>query len=215
MSPAPPKAAPEAPTLIDRIRFQLRDYAVLRLFWHNFGRVSDGVYRSNHPTLPRLRRYLRDHGIRSVVNLRGPHESDPYYRMLRHACAEAGLTLHDVKLLPRAAASRAQILQVIETFRQVEKPFLMHCKSGADRAGMAAALYRLAIDGATVEEARRELSLRYLHIRRASTGILDHILDVYAARLADKGPIGIEEWIRTEYDPQEVTRSYLATRGRT
>ena len=56
-------------------------------------------------------------------------------------------------------------------------------------------------------QARRHLSLRYLHLRSSRTGILSHILDLYEARLA-RGPIGIEDWFRTEYDPAAAERSF-------
>ena len=99
-----------------------------------------------------------------------------------------------------------ELLKLFETFRTIERPFLMHCKSGADRAGLAAALYMLA-HGASPAEARRQLSWRFLHLRHSSTGILDHVLDIYEARLA-QGPIGIEDWVRDEYDRDAATAGW-------
>ena len=46
----------------------------------------------------------------------------------------------------------------------------------------------------------------------AQTGVLDHILDVYAAR-HDSASIGIEDWVATEYDPQAIKQSYKRKRG--
>ena len=86
-------------------------------------------------------------------------------------------------------------------------PFLMHCKSGADRTGLVATLYLMVKEGQPVAEARKQLSFRYLHIRRTSTGILDHFFDVYEARNA-QAPIAIEEWIKTEYDRDALTESF-------
>ncbi|SHI63716.1 tyrosine-protein phosphatase [Wenxinia saemankumensis] len=204
---------PIPPSLSDRLAYEFRDYGVLRHLWHNLGPVAPGVWRSNQPTAGRLRRLKARLGLRSVVNLRGARQSDPYYRLLSHACAVNGLPLIDVRLHARKAARAEEYLAVIAAFRAAERPFLMHCKSGADRAGMAATLYRLAIEGAPLEEARRELGWRYLHLRGSATGILDHTLDLYAARLA-RGPIGIEDWLRTEYDPAEATRGFAERRGR-
>ena len=60
----------------------------------------------------------------------------------------------------------------------------MHCKSGADRAGLASALYLLAHRRARSRRrggSSRGGSCTCAHSR---TGILDHVLDLYAARLA-------------------------------
>lgn len=44
------------------------------------------------------------------------------------------------------------------------KPLLIHCESGADRSGLAAALYLAAISGAGEEVAEEQLGLKYGHI---------------------------------------------------
>ena len=87
----------------------------------------------------------------------------------------------------------------------------MHCKSGADRAGLASAIYLIAFEGKPVAEARKQLSPRFLHFRRSATGILDPVLDLYDARLA-RGPITIGRWIAEEYDPGAATAGFAALR---
>jgi protein tyrosine/serine phosphatase len=48
------------------------DHAALRTVWTNFHAVVPGVlYRSNHPTPGNLRRFVREKGIKTVINLRG------------------------------------------------------------------------------------------------------------------------------------------------
>uniref|UniRef100_UPI00351598C8 tyrosine-protein phosphatase n=1 Tax=Limimaricola soesokkakensis TaxID=1343159 RepID=UPI00351598C8 len=116
------------------------------------------------------------------------------------------------QLSARRAAPRGQILRLVELLREAERPVVMHCKSGADRAGFASALHLLA-EGRPIEEARRQLHPRFLHFRRSRTGILDHILDLYAAR-QERGPIGIENWIATEYDAEAAQSSFEAGRAR-
>ncbi|MEC7298315.1 MAG: hypothetical protein VXW43_06515 [Pseudomonadota bacterium] len=88
----------------------------------------------------------------------------------------------------------------------------MHCKSGADRSGLAAALWLITYEGETVAQARRMLSPRYIHFKWTKTGVLDHILDCYEARLA-RGQISFEDWIRSEYDHQDMQRSYLTRKA--
>lgn len=189
--------------------FHFFDHGFLRTVWTNFDRVAPDVYRSNQPDPARYRR-LADRGIRTILNLRGvsPHS---HYLFAEEACREHGLTMVSVPLEARRAVPRERVLELLRAFRTVEKPFLMHCKSGADRAGFASTLYLVAIRGESVEDAMRHLSLRYVHLKRSKTGICDHFFEVYAARNA-RAPIDIETWIATEYDADDLMDSFAAKR---
>ena len=190
-------------------RFLLwNDHGILRTFWTNFDRVAEGVYRSNHPTHARFARYA-EMGIRGVLNLRGAGGRAPYLFEVE-SCAALGLTLLSVDLQARKPAPRDSLLDLFDAFDRIPRPFVMHCKSGADRAGLASALYLLD-QGRPVAEARRQLSFRYLHLRFTKTGVQDHLLDLYEARLA-KGPITLRDWVRDEYDPDALARSFAARR---
>jgi protein tyrosine/serine phosphatase len=179
------------------LHYQLRDHAILRHHWTNMAEVAPGVWRSNQPTHRRFAA-LKSMGIRSVLNLRGSGETAPFL-FERESCERLGLHLTSIALRSRRAPERAEVLKLFDAFRTLEKPFLLHCKSGADRSGFAAALYLIAHEGETVAEARRHLSWRYLHLKGSRAGVLGHILGLYEARVAE-GPIGIEEWFATEYD---------------
>jgi protein tyrosine/serine phosphatase len=83
----------------------------------------------------------------------------------------------------------------------------MHCKSGADRVGLMSALYRIFREGAPVEQAKKELSLHYGHIRQADTGILDRVFEKY---LEDnkRRPMPFMDWVETVYDPDALKREF-------
>jgi len=183
------------------------DHAVLRKVWTNFHPVAPGVYRSNQPTHERFVK-LKEMGIKSVLNLRGAGGS-AHYLVEKESCDQLGLILVDVNLHARSAASRAEIQKVLAAFRSIEKPFVLHCKSGADRAGFASAMYMMVVDGKSVAEARKMLSVKFIHLKWSKTGILDHILDVFEARTA-QSPIGFEDWINTEYDGPALQASFEA-----
>lgn len=181
------------------------DHAILRGIWTNFFEIAPGVYRSNHPTHDRFVK-MKEMGIKSVLNLRGAGGA-AHYLTEKESCDALGLTLVDCNLLARDAASRENVIKVIDAFSTIQKPFVMHCKSGADRAGFASAMYLMIAEGKPVSEARKMLSPKYVHLKFTKTGILDHTLDLYAARQAETG-IGFEDWIRTEYDPDAVRASW-------
>ncbi|HBN31583.1 MAG: protein tyrosine phosphatase [Rhodobacterales bacterium] len=187
--------------------FDWVDHGVLRKLWTNFYPVADGVFRSNQPSAKRLLK-LSEMGMKSVLNLRG---TSPYsYHLFEvEACRELGLGLTDINLSATALPSLATLLELECHFKTLERPFVMHCKSGADRAGFASALYLLLIKGAPIEVAQKQLGLKYLHIKASSKGILDFCLETY--RLANAAaPIAFRDWMMTAYDPVTITAAFQA-----
>lgn len=175
------------------------DHAALRMFWTNELEIAPGVFRSNQPTPARLRR-LKARGIRAILTLRG---SQPTAHYLTEAawCADLDLPLHSVGLSDREAPSRDTLLHLLSMFHSIERPFLMHCKSGADRAGLASVIYLLAIEKRPLAEARRMLSPRFLHFKASRTGAMDRVIDAYAAEAAGGD---FETWVRDRYDPDSL-----------
>ena len=92
-------------------------------------------------------------------------------------------------------------------FGRIEYPAMMHCKSGADRAGFMAVLYRHFRLGMPVSEALSELSLRAGHIPAGKTGILDHFFHTYLADVADH-PMPLLEWVDKRYDPVRMKATF-------
>ena len=181
------------------------DHAILRGIWKNMFEIAPGVFRSNHPTHARFAR-MKAAGIRTVINLRGVSESAHYWTE-EETCRALGLNLVSTTLYARNAASRDDTLNLIAIFPSAEKPFTMHCKSGADRAGFASAIYLMAIEGQPVSQARKMLSPRFFHLRLGPVAILDYILDVYEAH-TKRTPISFEDWVKDHYDPVEIEAAF-------
>ncbi len=91
--------------------------------------------------------------------------------------------------------------------RDLPKPFVLHCKSGADRAGLVSALYLIVEKKRPVLEAKKQLSFKYLHLDFTKTGILDYIFDVFLERLKI-GNIDFIDWIKQEYNAEILNSSF-------
>ncbi|WP_136646496.1 dual specificity protein phosphatase family protein [Tabrizicola sp. YIM 78059] len=130
----------------------------------NFAIVVAGeVYRSNQPTPERLAAYVRDHGIRAVLNLRGAQPAADWYKAERKAVTDLGLTLIDLPLSAGRELTRDQAETLLATLRDAPKPLLIHCRSGADRTGLASVVYRAMLGRIDEEMAEQQLSIRYGH----------------------------------------------------
>jgi len=183
------------------------DHGILRYRWHNFAEIAPGIYRSNHPNHERFTAY-RDMGVTTILNLRGKTHHSHYY-FEEESCNALGMKLIDIPLKARAVPQPEMLLHVMEVLEGLDGPTLMHCKSGADRTGLVSAIYLLHILNKPVEEARKMLSIRFVHLNFTKTGILDYVIDMYARRVA-KGPISFKDWVQTEYDPKAAGAGFKA-----
>ncbi|WLD59444.1 sulfur transferase domain-containing protein [Salinispirillum sp. LH 10-3-1] len=187
------------------LELMLVDHGFLRPFYNRPEAILPGVYRSNHPS-PRAVKALAARGVRTIISLRGKGHNGPFL-LEQEACALHGIDLQVVRLKSRRPPTQEQIHRLKAVFDQAESPMLMHCKSGADRSGLAAALYLLIYKG-DIAAARAQFSLRYLHVRQSRTGVLDAFVEAYAQYAAINKDADFMQWVDEHYDPEQLKRSF-------
>jgi len=184
------------------------DHAYLRLGFSNAHWISDELVRTNQPWPFQFKAWA-NRGIKTVINLRGGRATS--FRALEvEACARYGLEMVDFVVASRDAPSAEQVLGARRLFETVRFPALMHCKSGADRAGLMAVLYKHFREDQPIREARSQLSFKYLHSRAGLTGVLDFVFERY---LAEAEPAGLtfEQWVQSAaYDPVALKAEFRA-----
>ncbi len=191
-----------------RVYLYVLDHGFLRFFYANLYRLPGGLYRSNQPSPSTLRVYQRKYGIRTVFNLRGGNEDNPAWQLERDTCKKLGIEMIDLRLLSRSFPYVEDIQAVQKAIMSAEYPALVHCKSGADRAGLFSVLYRVFRLGEPVEQASRELGLKYGHVRWARTGSLDQFLLEYLKdRKRETRQMRLEEWLVTLYDRDRLKQT--------
>lgn len=185
------------------------DYGVARSVYNNRHQISPEAWRSAQPT-PRHIAWFARRGVKTIINLRG--DQSPGTRWLQErACARHGVRLVDVKLKSRAAPTREELFAVRDALASVEYPIAVHCKSGADRAGLMSVLVKHSRDGEPISQARRQLSWRFGHVRQGDTGVLGAVFDRYVAA-NEASPIAFWDWVARDYDPEDVERSFKSNR---
>jgi protein tyrosine phosphatase (PTP) superfamily phosphohydrolase (DUF442 family) len=186
----------------------LVDHAVFRVLWDNWAEIIPGkLYRSNHPTPARLKAAARRYGLKTLINLRG-HRACGSDALSRDAARRLGLTHIDMAFESRGAPHRDRILRFAKIYADLQTPALMHCKSGADRAGLAAGL-AILFEGGTAAQALAQLSWRFGHFNRSRTGILDAFFLHYAATA--EGRVPFLAWVESEYDEADLRRRFVAS----
>ena len=187
------------------VHFHLMDHAFLRVFWNNFHQVCDQVYRANQPSPSHLKLY-KDKGIKAILNLRG-FTQQSYALFEEESCKNLGLDLISVPFSGNSAPQPEKLLEIIGIMEKIPKPFVLHCKSGADRAGMVSAMYLIVEKKLSVAEAKKQLSFKYLHLDFTKTGILDYIFNVFDERLKIAN-IDFLDWIKKEYNDEILNISF-------
>ncbi len=181
------------------------DHHVFRAVYANRHEIAPGVWRSAQPS-PAQIGYLARKGIKTIVNLRGERDCGSY-RLQVDACRRHGIKLVNFTLRSRMVPAAAVIHEARKLFNELEYPILLHCKSGADRAGLMSAFFMFMKEGKPIEEAVKQLSLKFGHFKKSETGVLDYLFERYFADNAAE-PMSFFEWLETRYDPEEIRRNF-------
>jgi protein tyrosine/serine phosphatase len=208
MARKPPLPAPDLATTEGRDRawreLYLGDHGFLRLRFRNAHRVSDKIWRSNQPSPPQLEDWAAQ-GIKTVVNLRGDNPKG-YTVLEKEACARLGMDLVFLPTESRGAPKLDRLLKAKAAFETMAYPALLHCKSGADRAGFMTVFFQHVMEQVPLAEAQDHLSLKYLHIKAGKTGILDAFWDQWAE--AQAGGAEFWHWLSNTYDEASLNQSF-------
>jgi protein tyrosine/serine phosphatase len=216
-TPTPP---PEVPLLTPWQRFKawlnmlFLDHSIFRFVYNTRLRVDNesapALYRSGHP-MPYQLRAARRAGVKSVLSLRGAEAHVGSNRLEWDTVKREGLQLVHFPLGSRSEPSRDQVLQIIDLMETLPKPILVHCKSGADRAGLASTIWLLQ-HGASLAEAMRQMQFwRHGHVRQAKTGILDAFFEAYGQYAAAHPGTSFRDWVANQYDAEALKQSFRSS----
>lgn len=177
-------------------------------FRNNFGVVEPGrVYRSGQPKGD-LEERISTRRVQSVLNLRGGWRGDWWYGHEVEVCQAGGVDFYDLPLSADERPRRGELLMMLDLFDRCAYPLLIHCKSGSDRTGLAAALYELYAVGRPPERARDSFSLRYGHIPLFGPERLHEPIEEYAAWLdahaLGHSPDRFRRWVERHYPPADA-----------
>ncbi len=136
------------------------------LHWDgNFHAVIPGeLYRSAQLSPEQLETYVRDNGIRTIVNLRGENRKSGWYNEEVRTAQRLGIEHVDFKMSARKILTPERADQLVDILRSAQKPILIHCQAGADRSGLVAVIYSQELAGIDPKQAARQFSIAYGHI---------------------------------------------------
>ena len=126
----------------------------------NLGRVTAGLYRGGQP---RGQGYdqLHSMGIDIVVNL---NTSRKNVEREKTAAESRGMRHVSIPWSPRSLPADDQVAEFLGLIRDnPDKKIFVHCQRGADRTGLMVAVFRMARQGWTPEQALAEMESFKFH----------------------------------------------------
>lgn len=158
--------------------------------------VPQHVYRSAQLSPAHLTTLVREHGIRTVISLRGGEPGNHWWENEAAACQSEGVDFRTISLRATTMPPPEQLQELLRIFDEAKYPILFHCRSGADRTGLAATLYLHLYERKPLDVAEREgLTWKYGHFK-LSARAMDDFFDLYRR---DSGGMGLRNWIEQRY----------------
>ena len=182
------------------------DHGFLRIMWTSLFKLPGNMYRSNQPYPYQILRYKNKYDIKTVINLRGKRKCSSFY-LEKKCCIDNNIALYNFPITSRDLPSRETIMDFFYLLDKIKYPALMHCKSGADRAGIAACLYLIYKQNYNVDLALQQLSFKFLHIKYAKTGILDHLFETAISQNIIS-PSEFINWVDKKYNKDKIKHSF-------
>jgi protein tyrosine/serine phosphatase len=131
----------------------------------NFHTVVPGeVYRSSQPSASTIAEFRKDYGIKTIINLRGENSGRDWYDHEVAQAKELDINHIDFHMSAGRELTQVEAERLVELMRDAPKPLLIHCQAGADRTGLASALYLAAIEKRGETAAEGQMSIIYGHI---------------------------------------------------
>ncbi|MGE4317633.1 MAG: tyrosine-protein phosphatase [Deferribacterales bacterium] len=129
--------------------------AYIRLGGNLHAVVEGELYRSGQPTPERIEAYHKKYGIKTIINLRGPSIYKKWYQDEIKTSTRLGIMHYDVPFSPTVASPLENMDHFLWLMKTAEKPVLVHCKGGSDRAGLASAIYLYGAKNYAPEDAKK------------------------------------------------------------
>jgi protein tyrosine/serine phosphatase len=125
--------------------------------------------------------------IRTVINLRGRNDDEDWYHDECAAVRRLGISHVDIKLSGYEPTVDEELRGLVEALDHSAYPILLHCASGADRSGLASAMFLLLKTDTDLPTARRQISIRYGHNCFGAANYPTRLLNGYEAWLTQEG----------------------------
>ena len=157
----------------------------------NFHTVLPGcLYRSGQIPAARLGLYIKNFGIKSIINLRSQADCLIHCPREQLIAQANGANVLYAPLRAGSASTKTELLVLLQQFDLVQVPVLIHCSQGINRTGEACALWLLEKEAVSKKEALQQFDAKFGYTFATRS-------EKYLLVKAWQG----RKWLETTYDP--------------
>lgn len=178
-------------------------YFLHNLLNDNFHTVIPGrLYRSAQLQPDKLRAYVGQYGIRSIINLRGPHPQEKWYVGERSVSRQDHLQQYNVILPAHGLATHQELLRLARILQVAAQPILVHCRQGADRTGLTSAMAVILSGDEVRRHATRQMTWRYNVLSPSTVGyqVMTNYFHWLQRQHANYGKASFLRWLHSHAD---------------
>ncbi|MCC6954862.1 MAG: tyrosine-protein phosphatase [Deltaproteobacteria bacterium] len=182
-------------------------------FRNNFHTVVEGrFFRSAEMPPDELERVYREHGVRTVLDLRlGAENAEALTIAERLRVEQLGGDYVHFPLRGSRVPTHEQMRELISILDNAKTPVLVHCTSGSHRSGLVAAVWLMTQEGQSVDVAKGQLApvFGFFRFERALKSYiqghptLDNLLWIFESKSRETG-ISFREWVGWESEKSQA-----------
>lgn len=123
--------------------------------------IPNKVYRSAQLNEHEFTHYIKEHHIKTIINLRGQDDDANWYAKELEASRNSAVKHFDLALPAHGITSPQNMQALAQILLTAPQPILIHCWRGADRTGLAAAMSLILLENAPLTDAMAQISWEY------------------------------------------------------
>src|SRR4030042_3604671 len=123
--------------------------------------VAGRVYRSAQLSGNLLEKFIKEKGIKTIINLRGKFNDSQWYADESEISKKYHVQMYDIGISPHDLPEYSKLINILDILLKSEKPILIHCRRGVDRTGLVSALALAIEQDTSLSELKKQFSWRH------------------------------------------------------
>src|SRR4030042_1675896 len=123
--------------------------------------VAGRVYRSAQLSGNLLEKFIKEKGIKTIINLRGKFNDSQWYADESEISKKYHVQMYDIGISPHDLPEYSKLINILDILLKSEKPILIHCHRGVDRTGLVSALALAIEQDPSLSELKKQFSWRH------------------------------------------------------
>ena len=164
--------------------------------------VPGAIYRSAQLDPEELTAVAASLGLASVLAVRAARPNKDWYVEEVRVARQLDLRLTNIDFDADRMPSRQRLRELVDELDDAPRPLLLHCRAGVERSGLASAV-ALLLEGASLEAARDQFSLRFGFHPWIARSELPRVIDRYEVWLGEQAidhhPEAFRSWVDAAY----------------